>query len=164
MRVRSLKQRNPNGEFSKWWWWQERFQGRPLSGGPSPVRNVTAHLFCRLPAVAWQLPTSVLIFKPSTTTIVRTEQWRLNRWGRNQIWQWLHCTIRKVVFLVPLGLIWSRWKGSEGSLAGCIRRDGKRKQMTGFFHASFLFVIYSSRFYSVFLAYAVLSINLLGVL
>ena len=130
MGVRSLKQQNPNGEFSKWWRWQERFQGRPLSDGSSPVRNVTAHLFCRLPAVALQLPTAVLIFKPSTKTIVRTEQWRLKRSGRNQIWQWLHCTIRKAVFLVPPGLIWSRWQGSKDGLAGCIRRDGKWKQMT----------------------------------
>ena len=46
------KQQNPNGEFSKWWRCQERFQGHPLSDGPSPVRHAIAHLFCRLPALA----------------------------------------------------------------------------------------------------------------
>ena len=48
----NLKQQNPNGEFSKWWRCQERFQGHPLSDGPSPVRHAIAHLFCRLPALA----------------------------------------------------------------------------------------------------------------
>ena len=46
------KQQNPNGEFSKWWRCQERFQGHPLPDGPSPVRHAIAHLFCRLPALA----------------------------------------------------------------------------------------------------------------
>jgi len=46
------KQQNSNGEFSKWWRCQERFQGHPLSDGPSPVRHAIAHLFCRLPALA----------------------------------------------------------------------------------------------------------------
>ena len=66
MGVRSLKQENPNGEFSKWRRWQERFQGRPLSDGPSPVRHVTAHLFvvfqlwldtwCQQPFKSWNHP------------------------------------------------------------------------------------------------------------
>ena len=68
----NLKQLKTKWWISKWRRWQERFQGRSLSDGPSPVRHVIAHLFCRLPALA--LASNHFNFQHPQTTIAKLPQ------------------------------------------------------------------------------------------
>ena len=128
---------------SKWWIFKMATIAREISRASFVLTALhlcamTARTFCCLPAtVAWHPPAAaILIFKPSTKTIVRTEQWKLERRWKNQIWQWLHCTIRKAVFLVPPGLeqikrFWTR--------SGRLHKARWEKEANdGLLHASFL--------------------------
>ena len=47
---------------------------------------------------------------------------------KTQIWQTLHCTNRKEVFLVPYGLVWSREKVPNAVWQSALGEMGNRSQ------------------------------------
>ena len=101
----NLKQSKTKWWISKWRRWQERSQGRPLSGGPSPVRQSSRTFFVVFQL--WQhvgnLRAAILIF--AIQFYDRKDDLDLNSSGQLQ---WLTgCKRLWTVFLG--GLCWTRW-------------------------------------------------------
>ena len=101
----NLKQSKTKWWISKWRRWQERSQGRPLSGGPSPVRQSSRTFFVVFQL--WQpvgnLRAAILIF--AIQFYDRKDDLDLNLSGQLQ---WLTgCKRLWTVFLG--GLCWTRW-------------------------------------------------------